>query len=573
MSILTRGQRLGVYVVDGLLGEGGMAEVYRATHQTLGREVAIKVLNPVFSQDPTFPLRFRREAKASARLNHPNIVTVYDFDEKGEIAYLVMELAGGGTLAERSGQLATLGEVVSALGPVFEAVEYAHTRGIVHRDIKPDNVLLTDDQRPLLADFGLARIQSESLDISDIGLILGTPYYMAPEQVLAEDVDPRADVYALGILTYAFVTGRVPFDGPTFSVIAHHHLKSPPPSILAALPDAPASLDAAVARATAKGRADRFASVAEFYRAVERSAAEAPDLPVGRRAPGRFAPGDVRHAEAAPPAQAESLGRSPQFRNETGVHCAACRSDVRPGVRFCTACGHQMPELAEQTPARTVAAANAPHGVPPAQRRQRASSFTRGQWASLALAALAVLAINGIGLWLTRAGRSAADGSFATRCITFIYDNLGWFKSGMALVALTLAGMAAWAMWAAVVDPRRRAPQTYRRLRQYHRLMGYAATVTAFSIGVLTCVGIFGFDLSTTRRTLHTVMGTALLLALTLKIGVVRFAPPYRRYLNMLGMVVFLFYTAAVATSAAPWAWQELTGAESNANGSPYSNG
>ncbi|MGH2583932.1 MAG: serine/threonine-protein kinase, partial [Dehalococcoidia bacterium] len=280
MPILNNGQRLGVYVIDRIIGQGGMAEVYRATHQTLDRQVAIKVINPTFNSDPTFPLRFRREAKASAKLNHPNIITVYDFDEKGEIAYIVMELATGGTLDERTRRLTTLLEVVEALAPVFDAVQYAHGQGIVHRDIKPDNVLLTEQHRPLLADFGLARIQSESLDVDEVGLILGTPYYMAPEQVLAEDVDGRADVYALGILTYALVVGRVPYDGSSFTAIAQQHLKSPPPSIRAAIPAAPERLDAAVRRATAKHRDDRFATVEEFYAELQQAAAVAPDLPV-----------------------------------------------------------------------------------------------------------------------------------------------------------------------------------------------------------------------------------------------------------------------------------------------------
>src|SRR5215203_1867865 len=119
MPILRNGQRLGVYTVQNMLGQGGMAEVYRATHETLDREVAIKVLNPTFNNDPTFPLRFLREAKASARLNHPNIITVYDFDEKGEIAYLVMELATGGTLSDQSRRITTLREAVAALAPVL----------------------------------------------------------------------------------------------------------------------------------------------------------------------------------------------------------------------------------------------------------------------------------------------------------------------------------------------------------------------------------------------------------------------------------------------------------------------
>jgi tRNA A-37 threonylcarbamoyl transferase component Bud32 len=569
MPILSNGQRLGVYVVGEMIGQGGMAEVYRATHGTLDREVAIKVLNPTFNSDPTFPLRFLREAKASARLNHPNIITVYDFDEKGEIAYLVMELATGGTFAERTRRFVTLSEAVEALAPVFDAVQYAHRQGIVHRDIKPDNVLLTEQLRPLLADFGLARIQSESLDVDEVGLILGTPYYMAPEQVLAEDVDGRADVYALGILTYAIVAGRVPFDGGTFTAIAQQHLKSPPPSVRAVVPDAPERLDAAIRKATAKRREDRFDTVADFYAELKQAAAEAPDLHVGARAmtatPGPAAvPAPTTGSEMDRTVVSEGGGRTwaPVIGDE-GAQCPTCSSMVRPGIRFCTVCGGRMPEMVTQqaAPQPVGAAVEGPaDALPIARRRRRASAFSTDQWIGLALAALAVLVINAIGLWLAQAGRSAGEGGFAGGITTYIYDHLPWFKSGMTLVALTLAGLASYDMWLVVMDRRERTPDTYRRLRQYHRLMGYAAAITAFSIGLLTCVGIFGFDFSTTRRAIHTVVGTTLLIVIVSKVGVVRWAPRYRRYLNLLGFIVLGFYALTFATSAVPWVWGQITG-------------
>jgi hypothetical protein len=569
MSILKNGQRLGVYVVQEQIGSGGMAEVYRATHATLDREVAVKVLNPTFNSDPTFPLRFLREAKASAKLNHPNIITVYDFDERGEIAYLVMELATGGTFSDRTRALTTLSEAVDALAPVFDAVQYAHMQGVVHRDIKPDNVLLTDQERPLLADFGLARIQSESLDVEEVGLILGTPYYMAPEQVRAEDVDGRADVYALGILAYAIVAGRVPFDGSSFTAIAQQHLKSPPPSIQAAIPQAPDRLDAAIRRATAKRPDERFGTAGEFYAELKAAAAEAPDLPVGARAVLATQP---RAAGTVPGFRSDvertvvdsgGIGLADMLANESGIQCPTCGSSVRPGISFCTTCGGRMPDLAATIAGpRDGAAAAPPPDFPVARRRRRSSSFSLVQWIMLGVAALAVLVINVIGLWLAQSGRSAGEDGFASGITTYIFDNLPWFKSGMTLVALALAALASYDMWAVVMDFRQRTPEVYRRLRQYHRLMGYAAAITAFSIGLLTCVGIFGFDFSTTRRAIHTVMGTTLLVVLVAKIVTVRGLLRYRRYLNLLGFIVLGFYAATFATSAVPWVWGQITGDE-----------
>ena len=264
MAILRPGQRLGVYLIEGLLGQGGMAEVYRARHQTLERDVAIKVLSPAFNADPTFPLRFLREAKAVARLNHPNIVTVYDFGEEGELAYLVMELAPGGTFEDRAAGLHTLLEAADSLAPVGDALQYAHERGIVHRDVKPINILINEESRPLLADFGLARVLSESLDVTMAEFIAGTPHYMAPEQALAGNVDHRADIYALGIVTYQILAGQVPYDGPTVHAVIQKHLSAPLPSIRVLVPDAPPALDAVIQRAIAKRPEQRYGRVLDF---------------------------------------------------------------------------------------------------------------------------------------------------------------------------------------------------------------------------------------------------------------------------------------------------------------------
>ena len=564
MAILTKGQQLGAYVVGDLVGYGGIAEVYRGRHEELDRDVAIKVLNPTFHADPTFPLRFRREAKVTARLSHPNIITVYDFGDTGTTAYLVMELASG----DMSGHirlLTTLREVVDALGPVFEAVAYAHERGVVHRDIKPDNVLLNHQLRPLLADFGLARIQAESFDADEVGLVVGTPYFMAPEQIQALDVDGRADIYGLGVLAYAVLVGRVPFDGSTFTAVASQHLKKPAPSLKADLPDAPDVLDAAVLRAMAKRPEDRYPTAIAFYDDLRRAADAAPNLVIGS---GRST------ATNAVLSASDSLGQTVQ-RPVTDVltpvvsgaevvapagfvSCRTCESFVRPGLTFCEVCGAKMPAAQVATPTEPTAG----HAVErPKPRRRRASSFTRGQKIALSGAAVAVLFVNVVGVWLNHAKHARNSGVTG-----FIFRNLGWFKSGMTLAALVLAVLASYDMWIVTIDPRQRRPETYRRLRQYHRLMGYAAAMTAFSIGLITCVGIFGFDVSTGRRAAHSVMGVALLVSIAAKIAVVRKAKKYRRYLDTVGLIVLAFYVLVFVTSAVPWAWNQIM----NGSGSSY---
>src|SRR5579883_2697204 len=281
MPVLECGQRLGSYRIEGILGRGGMAEVYRATHLALERDVAIKILSPALNADPTFLLRFAREAKTVARLDHPHIVTVHDYGEEGELAYLVMQLAEGGTLRDRARTFCTLGDVVEGIAPVAEALAYAHDRGVIHRDLKPINVLIDAQGRPLLADFGLARLLQESLDYSEVEGGAGTPNYMAPEQALGGVLDQRVDIYALGIVAYELLTGRAPYAGPTPYLIIQRHLTEPPPSIHAVLPDAPARLDAAIQRATSKRSSDRYDTAVAFLADLRRAAAEAPALPVG----------------------------------------------------------------------------------------------------------------------------------------------------------------------------------------------------------------------------------------------------------------------------------------------------
>src|SRR5437764_6831138 len=222
------GKALGTCTLQEVIGQGGMGAVFLAQQARPRRQVAVKVLLPAASltahQRAAFLERFRRETDAAASLEHPNIVPVHEYGEQDGLAYLVMPYISGGTLRdlmEREGALA-LPKVVSYLEQVAAALDFAHERGIIHRDIKPANILLTPNGRALLTDFGLVKIVSEGPEGQDVqvrltgpGAPVGTPDYMAPEQVLGEEVDGRADLYSLAVILYQMVTGIAPFQGVT----------------------------------------------------------------------------------------------------------------------------------------------------------------------------------------------------------------------------------------------------------------------------------------------------------------------------------------------------------------------
>ena len=208
VDALLPGSSLGRYQMLERIGRGGMASVYGAHDPELNREVAVKVLPSFQTDDPTFVERFRQEAQAVARLNHPNIIQVYDFGEDKGFSYIVMEYVTGGTLQDLVGGRLPLEEVLDLIAPVAEALEYAHSQGVIHRDIKPPNVLLDADRRPKLSDFGLARMLEGSAGLTRGDSVLGTPSYMSPEQALGRPADQRSDLYSL-----ARIHRRTPMDG------------------------------------------------------------------------------------------------------------------------------------------------------------------------------------------------------------------------------------------------------------------------------------------------------------------------------------------------------------------------
>src|SRR5262245_46020969 len=222
------GKALGKYQILECLGQGGMAEVYRAYQPSLDRHVAIKLLHTRLAGEANFIDRFRREATLVARLRHPHIVQVHDFEVENEQYYMVMELVEGGTLTTELEERRlkdrpfSLLEIVQIFTALTSAIDYAHARGMIHRDLKPGNIMFSAEGQVVLTDFGIARIL-DGANPTVTGVITGTPAYMSPEQGKGERGDERSDIYSLGVILYELVTGRVPFEGTTpFGVIMKH---------------------------------------------------------------------------------------------------------------------------------------------------------------------------------------------------------------------------------------------------------------------------------------------------------------------------------------------------------------
>jgi eukaryotic-like serine/threonine-protein kinase len=270
------GQSLGRYQIVEQLGEGGMAAVYKAFDTRLERHVALKVILPNFQISNQFLKRFEREAKALAQLSHPNIVKVHDYGEHvsdggDAIPYLVMEFLPGGTLKETPGRLMSPTEAARLLLPVARALGHAHRQGIVHRDVKPANVLVTESGEPMLSDFGIARMLEgdQTQGLTGTGMGIGTPEYMAPEQGLGEKVDARADIYALGVMLYEMVTGRKPYRADTPMAVMLKKASEPLPPPTRYVPTLPPGAEGVILKALARQPKHRFANMDQFAAALE----------------------------------------------------------------------------------------------------------------------------------------------------------------------------------------------------------------------------------------------------------------------------------------------------------------
>ncbi len=267
------GETIGPYRILEQLGRGGMATVFKAYHPALDRHVAIKAMHPAFMEEPNFQTRFQREAQVVARLDHPNIVPVYDFAEHQGRSYLVMKFIEGETLKARltRGPLSTQ-ELLNTVEALGAALAYAHQEGILHRDIKPSNVLLTPAGHIYLADFGLARIAEAGQSTLSSEVMMGTPQYISPEQAIGkEELGAATDIYSLGVMLYEVIVGQVPFNADTPYSIIHDHIYTPlplPRSINSAVPEV---VELVLLKALAKEAQDRFSDIPAFVEAFKRA--------------------------------------------------------------------------------------------------------------------------------------------------------------------------------------------------------------------------------------------------------------------------------------------------------------
>jgi len=284
------GQSIGRYRIFAQLGEGGMATVYRAFDTRLEREVAFKVILPSHHGAPKFLARFEREAKALARLSHPHIVKILDYGEHEGLPYLVMEYVPAGTLKARLGKPIPSPAAAGLLAPIARALEYAHGRKIIHRDVKPSNILFTEAGQPMLSDFGVAKVleAEETWDLTGTGVGVGTPEYMAPEQAMGKSADHRVDIYALGIVFYELVTGRTPFQADTPLAVLLKHVNDPLPRPRDLVREIPTDVEQVIFKALAKQAKDRFQGMDAFAETLEKLARRERSGIRGRaRIPGR----------------------------------------------------------------------------------------------------------------------------------------------------------------------------------------------------------------------------------------------------------------------------------------------
>src|SRR5260221_3300414 len=265
---LPDGYSLGPYRIMGKIGRGGMATVYRAHHAALDRDVAIKVLPDFFAEEDAYRDRFQQEARSVARLNHPNILNVFDFGQEGGVTFLVLELVEGGTLADRLGRPMELEEPIKLLGPIAGALDHAHAQGILHRDIKPSNILIHTDGTPVLADFGLAKMADWGRKLTASGTVLGTPEYMSPEQGAGEPIGPPSDRYSFAVVAYEMLTGRVPFEAETPAAVLLSHINKAVPPTRELVGELSSHVEDALRKGLAKSPIERFGSASQFVAAL-----------------------------------------------------------------------------------------------------------------------------------------------------------------------------------------------------------------------------------------------------------------------------------------------------------------
>ena len=295
---LSPGVQVGPYQIVEQVGRGGMATVFKAYQPALERMVAIKVLPEVLAEDPQFRERFRREAVAIAKLRHPSILAVYDHGEFEDQLYIVTEFIEGGTFASELGRPLPMSRATKVLGSIASALDYAHQNGVLHRDVKPSNILVTKDGAAILGDFGLARMMAPTGErLTRIDMVVGTPEYMSPEQCAGKDSGPASDQYSLGVVAFEALTGHVPYEAETPAAVMLEQMQSPLPMPRAVNPALSENVERALMRSLAKEPGDRFATCGDFVGALAADApvaipvASAPTMKTPRPQPPAPTPG------------------------------------------------------------------------------------------------------------------------------------------------------------------------------------------------------------------------------------------------------------------------------------------
>jgi len=262
--------KIGRYLIKSELGRGGMATVYRAYDPSFEREVALKVLPLEMMHDLQFRGRFEREIKMVAALEHPSIVPVYDVGDEDEQPYFVMRYMTGGSLSDRIAQgKMSLEETARIVEKIAQGLTYAHKKGVIHRDLKPDNILFDDNDVPFISDFGIAKLtESTSGSLTGSGMMIGTPAYMSPEQAKGEKIDGRSDIYGLGVIVYQMLSGQQPYNADTPVGVAIKHVNEPVPEILNANPHLPPEVDEVIRLSMAKDKTKRYATAVDMAKAL-----------------------------------------------------------------------------------------------------------------------------------------------------------------------------------------------------------------------------------------------------------------------------------------------------------------
>ena len=338
------GKSLGQFRIVERIGAGGMAMVFKAYQSTLDRYVAVKVLPAYHARDPVFVKRFEQEARSVAKLAHPNIVQIHDFGSEGDITYIVMEYVDGGTLKDRLKQALPVAEAADFIIQAAQGLECAHRNGLVHRDVKPANMLLRKDGHLLLSDFGIAKILEGATGLTRVGAGIGTPQYMSPEQSMGQAVDRRSDIYSLGIVFFHCLTGRVPFQADSPITVTVKQVSEPLPVDRLAAAGVPVPIIQVVQQMTAKAPSDRYQSADATIDGLSNALTSSNLVPRSWR-------GAALPSSAQPPGDQAmqsgqltptSYSQPNQLLPGSTVTCFRCGASNPSAWLYCTQCGDDL---------------------------------------------------------------------------------------------------------------------------------------------------------------------------------------------------------------------------------------